>query len=76
MQASNAFSLTDKLIQLLPTSPFQPYIEQFASLPYLGYLNWFFPVSECLVVAGAWLTAISLFYLYSVIMRWVKMIGD
>ena len=66
----------DSLMRLLPKSPFRPYIEQFAALPYLDYLNWFFPVSECLVVGGAWLTAIAVFYMYQVVMRWIKLIGD
>ena len=76
MQASNAFSLVDRIIQLLPTSPFQPYISQLASIPWLPYLNWFFPIAQCLQVAGAWLVAVGLFYVYSMIMRWVKVIGD
>lgn len=68
--------LLQGLLSLLPTSPFQQFIVEFASLPYLGYLNWFFPVGKCLVVLVAWCSAIALFYVYSVIMRWVKLIGD
>lgn len=64
------------LSSVLPLSPFTQYIDQFRSLPYLGWLNWFFPVGDCLVVMAAWLTAVGLFYLYSIVMRWVKMIGD
>lgn len=64
------------LCSVLPLSPFTQYIDQFRSLPYLGWLNWFFPVGDCLVVMAAWLTAVGLFYLYSIVMRWVKMIGD
>jgi len=69
-------SLLQRLMQVLPGSPFTPFIAQFAQLPYLGYLNWFFPVSECLVVMSAWLVAVALFYLYSIAMRWVKLIGS
>lgn len=77
MQISQAFSgLIQSIVELLPLSPFADYIEDFAGLPYLGYLNWFFPVRGCLIVMASWLGAITLFYLYSVIMRWVKMIGD
>lgn len=64
------------LVELLPTSPFADFIDQFSELPWLGVLNWFFPVRQCLIVMAAWLTAITLFYLYSVVMRWVKVIGD
>ena len=77
MDIGQAFSgLVDDIIQLLPTSPFQQFIDDFASIPFLGYLNWFFPVRGCLIVLAAWLGAIALFYLYSIVMRWVKMIGD
>ena len=64
-----------KILDLLPTSPFQEFVAQFSSLPYLGWLNWFFPVGDCLVVMAVWLTAVGLFYLYSILMRWLKMIG-
>lgn len=66
----------DALLSVLPLSPFSEFIEQFRNLPYLGYLNWFFPVGDCLVVMLAWLGAVGLFYLYSIIMRWLKVIGD
>lgn len=66
----------EKLLQLLPLSPFTQFIDQFRNLPFLGYLNWFFPVGDCLKVMAAWLTAVGLFYLYSIVMRWLKVIGD
>ena len=69
-------SLAEKVLALLPLSPFQEFIGNFRSLPYLGWLNWFFPVGDCLVVMGVWLGAVGLFYLYSIVMRWLKMIGD
>lgn len=61
---------------VLPTSPFAPYIEKIGELPYLSWLNWFIPVRACLIIFSAWLTAVALFYLYSIILRWVKAIGD
>lgn len=77
MQIGDAFKgLIQNIVQLLPTSPFAPFVAQFSSLPFLGYLNWFFPVRACLQVMTGWLAAIALFYLYSVVMRWVKLIGD
>lgn len=77
MQINQAFhKLIAQIVELLPTSPFADFIDEFSSLPWLGYLNWFFPVRQCLIVLSAWLAAIALFYLYSVLMRWVKMIGD
>lgn len=77
MNVGDAFKgLLQNLINVLPASPFAPFIEQFSNLPYLGYLNWFFPVRGCLSVMAAWLAAVTLFYIYSVIARWVKLIGD
>lgn len=77
MNLGEAFSgIIDAIVSVLPTSPFQDFLADFASLPFLGYLNWFFPVRGCLIVMVSWLTAIAVFYLYSIIMRWVKMIGD
>lgn len=66
--------IINSIVRLLPTSPFAEFIDRFASLPYLGWLNWFFPVGECLTVMAAWLVAYGLFLLYSVIMRTVRLI--
>jgi len=77
MEFQSAFDhLAEKILSVLPLSPFQQFIQDFKSLPYLGWLNWFFPVGSCLKVMLAWLGAVGLFYLYSIAMRWVKMIGD
>ena len=64
------------LMSVLPTSPFRQFINSWIPPAYLGWLNWFFPVQRILSILGLWLTAIGLFYLYSILMRWVKMIGD
>lgn len=64
------------VVQLLPTSPFRDFIDSWQAPDYLGWLNWFVPVSQIITILVAWLGAIALFYLYSIIMRWVKMIGD
>ncbi len=68
----NAF--LDMLMSVFPTSPFAEPIEELAQLPYLGYLNWFLPVSQMLKIGAAWLAAIALYYLYSIIARWIKLI--
>lgn len=69
-------TLGQTLIALLPVSPFRNFINSFNVPEYVGFINWFFPVSEFLAVMALWLTAISLFYLYSIIMRWIKVIGS
>lgn len=69
-------ALAAAIVSVLPSSPFADAIASFKDLPYLGWLNWFIPVGTCIKIAGAWLVAIGLFYVYSIAMRWVKMIGD
>lgn len=70
----NAFA--ELLKEVLPTSPFREFLDQFAEIEYLGYLNWFVPVGDIIIVMELWLAAVSAYYLYSVVMRWVKVIGD
>ena len=71
-------SLVDKfansLYNLLPTSPFRSYINKLASLNFLPYLNWFVPVGTLVAIATAWISVIGLYYLYQLLLRWVKMI--
>lgn len=63
------------LTALLPVSPFAGIIDNLEALPYLGYINWFIPVGEMVSIAVTWVTAIGIYYLYSVIARWVKLIS-
>lgn len=64
------------ILSVLPTSPFEKYINQLNDLDYLGYLNWFIPIGDFIKILMTWTAAIGVFYIYSIIMRWVKMIGD
>ena len=66
--------LLSVILSLLPLSPFADAIHNLSQLPYLGYLNYFVPVGTCLKIGTAWLAAIALFYLYSVLARWIKLI--
>lgn len=62
------------LKEVLPLSPFTEFIDWFSDLPFLGWLNWFFPVKEAMQILVVWLSAIAIFYLYSIILRWIKAI--
>lgn len=68
----------DALVSVLPASPFVSFINEFEALDpeWLGWLNWFVPVKGILAITATWLTAVAAFYIYSIVMRWVKMIGD
>ena len=70
----NAFG--DQIYRFLPVSPFRQYLDAFGSIPYLGVLNWFFPIKEALVVMGVWLTVVTTYYTYVVVLRWIKVVGD
>lgn len=66
------------VVSMMPNSPFRPYIDSFfndASMrEYLGYINYFIPVKDILVVFGAYCGAIILYYLYSIILRIARVI--
>lgn len=69
-------SIGQAILSFLPRSPFRDWIDSFDPGEFVGFLNWFLPIRQFLIIVAVWLAAISLFYLYSIIMRWVKMIGD
>lgn len=62
------------LLKVLPYSPFVEYIDKLEELPYLSYLNWFIPVGEFVAIGTTWLGAIAIYYMYSIILRWIKAI--
>lgn len=66
--------LADAVIKLLPLSPFEKYIDALEELPYLSTLNWFVPIGGYIAILEAWLTAIAVYYLYMIVLRWVKAI--
>lgn len=64
------------LMSMLPTSPFREFLDRFANIPYLSWLNWFVPVGDILAVLVVWLSAIGIFYVCSILLRWIKVLGD
>ena len=64
----------DTVLKVLPTSPFRDFINSMEELPYLGYLNYFIPIGTFIKIGTAWLSAIALFYLYSIVLRWIRAI--
>lgn len=67
--------LGEALIHLLPLSPFTGIIEDLEQMPFLGYINWLFPFGAMLKIAAAWLVAIGVYYAYSMVARWIKVIS-
>lgn len=63
------------VLALFPLSPFQPVIEELGSLPYLPYINWFVPIGDFIKIGMVWITAIGAYYAWSIIARWIKLLG-
>lgn len=63
------------LFILLPNTPFLSYLQEFAQLPYLSYLNWFIPVGRCAAAMAVWWTAVVTYYGISWILRQIGIIG-
>ncbi len=63
-----------KILSVFPDSPFSEYIDKFSDLPFLAYLNWFFPVGDCLIALGVFLAALSGYYAYCFVARIFKII--
>ncbi len=62
-------------LSFLPDSPFQGFLDGLEKVPYLAYLNWFIPIGDFLKILGVWCAAIGIFYIVSVILRFVKAIN-
>lgn len=68
-------ALANAALAILPDSPFQSFLKTLGTIPGLGYLNYFVPVAEMVVILEAWLAAIAIFYIYQLVLRWIKLIG-
>lgn len=64
------------VINLLPESPFLVLEELSSSEFYqwLKFLNWFIPISTFVSIFEAWLVGIGIYYVYQVVLRWIKVI--
>lgn len=60
-------------LELLPLSPIE-YAGDFIDPQILSYINWFVPVDTIVNILGVWCTAIGLYYLVAVALRWAKAI--
>jgi len=61
------------IVNLLPSSPFQ-IVDNSTVIQYLSGFNWVFPISAILGIFQAWLVCIATFYIYSIVLRWIKAI--
>jgi hypothetical protein len=65
-------AILEGILSLLPDSPFQA----LATIPevqaILGPLNYFIPISFALSLLQTWLFAVGLYYIWMVLLRWLK----
>lgn len=66
-------SVLSFLFGILPNSPFK-IIDNSPIAEWLGTLNFFVPVSEIIAICEVWLVAIGIYYIYQIVLRWVKAI--
>ena len=70
---SSLGSVLSFCINLLPNSPFKA-INNSSVIKYLNGLNWIIPFGAVLSILELWLTCIIAYYIYSAILRWIKLI--
>lgn len=73
LQAWNSFA--GQVLALLPTSPTLDNDALAAFAEYVGYINYFIPVGAFLTFLSAVLTAVGVYYLVMIILRWLKVIA-
>lgn len=64
------------VVDLLPDSPFG-FLDTFEApaTVIMGYVNWFVDIGTIINVFTLWLGCILAWYAYSIVLRWVKLIG-
>lgn len=60
------------LTGFLPRSPFRSVIDRLGEIPYIDAISWFIPIDEIILLLMYWTTAIGLFYVYMIVLRWIK----
>ncbi|GHV19890.1 hypothetical protein FACS18949_13460 [Clostridia bacterium] len=61
-------------LHMLPGSPFQAWKDFTLDSDIVGFINWFIPISQIILVLEAWVFAIAGWYVMSVVLRWLKAI--
>lgn len=65
------------IFSILPNSPFvslNAMVLDTGIDKYLGYLAWVIPIGNILSILAVWLGCMSIYYVYSIVMRWIKLI--
>ncbi|WP_295761238.1 hypothetical protein [uncultured Oscillibacter sp.] len=69
-------SFAVSVIELFPASPFTVLDEIGNSEVYewLRMVNWFVPVGTFVGILETWLAGVAIYYVYQIVLRWVKVI--
>lgn len=67
-------SVLGLILTLLPNSPFKAFISAMHENIFLQYAAYFLPMQQIIAVSEAWLLAITTFYVWMVVLRWVQAI--
>lgn len=66
-------AILNVVLLLFPKSPFVMLSEYTLRSDLLKFLNYLLPIAEMVVITEAWLAAITVFYVWSVMAKWVKL---
>lgn len=69
----NISNLLNLVLMLLPDSPFSN-LDFSVFAPFIGLINWFIPINQMVIFLATWGTAVMIYYIYSVAMRFVNAI--
>lgn len=61
------------IFALLPNSPFN-LIDMSSLTNFIGYLNYLIPVTEIVSILTLWTSCIGIYYIYQIVLRWVKVV--
>jgi len=67
-------SVLNLIFSVLPNSPFKSFSNSGVE-EYLSNIAWLIPFPQIIFLLEAWLSAIIIYYLYQIILRWVKAIN-
>ena len=62
------------VLMCLPDSPFVMLAKDTTIYKYLQYINYFIPISFMIATLQSWVVAVGIFYLWQVLLRWIKAI--
>lgn len=69
----NIVNLITLVLSILPDSPFSN-LSFAVFTPYLGFINWLIPVGQMISFLAVWGSAVLIYYIYSVAMRFTNVI--